>query len=194
MLPPWRSPIARAIHRNRSLAYARYFQLATSDPHQRPTNRTVVFRGWLDPESYLQVIIDRRSAKAMNLLAGASDWAEACWYFPETREQFRIAGSLILVTADRASERHERARQQVWQQLSDSGRIQFAWPPPGAARSQATDAFSPPTPDPTRPLDNFCLLLLSPTTVDHLELKGAPQNRDRYQLVAGEWDQQAINP
>lgn len=24
-------------------------------------------------------------------------WAEVCWYFPETREQFRMGGNLLLV-------------------------------------------------------------------------------------------------
>jgi pyridoxamine 5'-phosphate oxidase len=194
ILPPWRSPIARALHRNRSLPYARYVQLATIDVHQRPTNRTVVFRGWLEPESQLQFVVDSRSAKVQNLLAGAASWGEVCWYFPKTREQFRIGGTLELVTIDCDVESRHKARQAAWQQMSDGGRIQFAWPTPGANRSTDPDAFAPPPPDDRQPLDNFCLLLLAPAHVDHLELRGEPQNRYVYELVGKEWLVRQVNP
>jgi pyridoxamine 5'-phosphate oxidase len=194
ILPPWRSPIARALHRNRSLPYARYVQLATIDINHCPNNRTVVFRGWLEPESQLQFVVDSRSTKAQNLLAGASNRAEVCWYFPKTREQFRIGGTLELVTIDCDVESRCKARQAAWQQMSDSGRIQFAWPTPGADRSTDPDAFAPPQPDAHQPLDNFCLLLLAPRRIDHLELRGEPQNRFIYTLVDEEWVVGQVNP
>ncbi len=194
MLPPWRSPIARALHRNRSLPYVRYVQLATVDANGRPTNRTVVFRGWLEPESQLQFVVDSRSSKVQNLSAGASNWAEVCWYFPTTREQFRIGGTLELVTVASDIDSRSKVRQAAWQQLSDSGRIQFAWATPGADRSQDPAAFDPPPPDPQQPLANFCLLLLAPTTVDHLELRGEPQNRYIYDFAGGKWAIRQINP
>ena len=194
MLPPWRSSIARALHRNRSLPYARYVQLATIDTNNRPTNRTVVFRGWLEPDSQLQFVVDRRSSKVQNLLAGSSNRAEVCWYFPTTREQFRISGTLELVTIESDVDSRSKARQAAWQQLSDGGRIQFAWATPGANRSQDPAAFDPPSPDPQQPLANFCLLLLVPIAVDHLELRGEPQNRYSYELVGGEWVVRSINP
>jgi pyridoxamine 5'-phosphate oxidase len=194
MLPPWRSSIARALHRNRSLPYVRYAQLATVDINNRPTNRTVVFRGWLEPDSQLQFVVDSRSQKAQNLLSGAPNWAEVCWYFPTTREQFRVSGTLILVTVECPIINYCKARQEAWQQLSDSGRIQFAWATPGADRSQEPAAFDPPQPDVQQPLANFCLLLLAPTAVDHLELRGEPQNRYLYELSAAEWTMRSINP
>ncbi len=196
-LPPWRSAIARALHRNRSLPYARYVQLATVDANNRPANRTVVFRGWLEPESQLQFAVDMRSAKAQNLLRDiprANIYAEVCWYFPTTREQFRIGGTMELVTVDCGVESRCKARQQAWQQMSDSGRIQFAWATPGANRSQEPDDFNPPQPDSQQPLDDFCLLLLAPTAVDHLELRGEPQNRYSYELSAGDWKMRSLNP
>jgi pyridoxamine 5'-phosphate oxidase len=197
MLPPWRSPIARALHRNRSLPYARYVQLATVDATNRPTNRTVVFRGWLEPESQLQFVVDIRSNKAQNLVRDiprSNLHAEVCWYFPTTREQFRIAGTMELVTIDCDVESRYKARQAAWQQMSDSGRIQFAWATPGADRSREPHAFDPPQPDTHQPLDNFCLLLLAPTSVDHLELRGEPQNRYFYELLAGKWEMREVNP
>jgi pyridoxamine 5'-phosphate oxidase len=172
----------------------RYVQLATVDVHHRPSNRTVVFRGWLEPESQLQFVVDSRSTKAQNLLAGASDRAEVCWYFPKTREQFRIGGTLALVTSDCAIESCCKARQAAWQQMSDNGRIQFSWPTPRADRGTDADEFAPPQPDERQPLDNFCLLLLMPTHVDHLELRGEPQNRYLYELVGEQWVVREVNP
>jgi pyridoxamine 5'-phosphate oxidase len=192
-LPPWRSPIARALHRNRSLPYARYVQLATVDGDLRPHNRTMVFRGWREPASQMQFVTDSRSSKALNLLAGASPCAEVCWYFPTTREQFRLSGTLELVTAECADTSNCKARQQAWQQMSDSGRIQFDWGTPGADRS-APETFSPPPPDPQQPSANFCLLLLAAITVIHLELRGDPQNCYSYEWVNGEWQMRSINP
>ncbi|MCY7366715.1 MAG: pyridoxamine 5'-phosphate oxidase [Chamaesiphon sp.] len=193
-LPPWRSLIARALHRNRSLPNARYVQLATVDGDLRPRNRSLVFRGWLEPGSQVKFVTDIRSAKAINLLADTSPHAEACWYFPKTREQFRLSGMLTLVTPESSNNSYSKARQETWQQMSDSGRIQFDWGTPGADRSDDPAAFNPPQPDEHQPSENFCLLLLNVTGVTHLELRGEPQSCYLYELVAGEWVVRSINP
>ena len=193
-LPPWRSPIARALHRNRSLPNARYVQLATVDAHNRPKNRTVVFRGWLEPESQLKFVVDIRSQKALSLLDGESNFAEICWYFPKTREQFRVSGELLLVTAECSIDHLCKARQEAWQQMSDAGRIQFDWGTPRADRSEDLLSFYPPQPDSQQPVSNFCLLLLAPTFVDHLELRGEPQSRYLYEIISGEWGLRSVNP
>jgi hypothetical protein len=39
------------------------------------------------------------------------------------------------------------------------------------------EAFTPQAPNTIHPVENFCLLLLEPTKVDHLELRDEPQNR-----------------
>lgn len=193
-LPLWRSSIARALHRNRSLPNARYVQLATIDGNLRPQNRTLVFRGWLEPESQIKFVTDIRSSKAINLLADASPWAEACWYFPKTREQFRLSGTLTLTTAESTDTSYCKARQEAWQQMSDSGRIQFDWGTPGADRSEDPQVFTPPQPDENQPSQNFCLLLLNILSVIHLELRGEPQNCYLYELVDGKWQMRSINP
>ena len=52
-----------------------------------------------------------------------------------------------------------------------------------------------PAPDNIQPLENFCLLLLEPVQVDHLELRGEPQNRwVYYRNENQEWLTEAINP
>lgn len=192
-LAPWRSLLARALHKNRSLPYARYFQLATVRSDGYPANRTVVFRGFLGDTNQLKMITDARSEKADQI--NHQPWSEVCWYFPNTREQFRLTGQLTLVGVSHPDPVLQQARQATWQDLSDSARLQFAWPHPNAAREKKDDAFSPPPPSSELPLPNFCLLLLDPIRVDHLELRGDPQNRWLYEKYnSDDWSKQAVNP
>jgi pyridoxamine 5'-phosphate oxidase len=190
-MAPWRSLIARALHRNRSLPNARYVQLATVYPDGKPANRTIVFRGFLDETDQLKFVTDDRSQKPQQI--EHCPWGEVCWYFPKTREQFRIAGKLKLIDRINPDESLQKARRQAWQDLSDSARTQFAWAHPGQPRAQA-ETFSPPMPSQTEPLPQFCLLLLEPIAVDHLELRGDPQNRCLYQLKDGTWSIEDVNP
>lgn len=190
-LAPWRSPLTRALDHNPQ-PLARYLQLATVRANGRPANRTVVFRGFLEDTDQLKFAIDARSQKVDQIALQL--WAEACWYFPETREQFRITGSLTLVQADYPDSALQQARQSTWQELSNAARLQFAWPHPGKPRADAA-AFEPPPPNAVEPLPHFCLLLLLPVQVDHLELRGEPQNRWLYDRNSEQaWSTQAINP
>lgn len=193
MLPSWRSPLASAIHRNRAKPHSRYFQLATVTPEGYPSNRTVVFRGFLeDDRSSLKIITDLRSGKIKDINYQAL--GEICWYFTKTREQFRISGNLRLVTVDETNLDLQKARKITWHNLSDAARSQFAWADPGQPAADKS-AFDVDLPDPKLPLDNFCLLLLIPQKVDHLELRGDPQRRCFYQLEAdGMWSSQLVNP
>jgi pyridoxamine 5'-phosphate oxidase len=206
-LASWRSPLAKALHQNRRLPQSRYPQLATVDLVGRPANRTVVFRGFYRQTNCLQFITDVRSAKATQILTQPA--TELCWYFPNSREQFRIGGDLVLVTAQTSGPNLQQpdlqldlqsSRIQLWQQLSDAARRQFMWPEPGALR-QPPSIFPEPspesqTPDEQVPLAQFCLLLLVPLTVDHLLLRGSPQQRWRYawQPDTAAWSSLSINP
>lgn len=190
---PWRSLLDRALDLNSSLASARYLQLATVRADNRPANRTLVFRGFLADTDELKFTIDSRSQKPEQI--EHQPWAEACWYFPSSREQFRLAGCLTLVTSDYADADLQQARQTTWRDISDATRLQFAWADPGKPRANAA-AFDLPLPNPIEPLSNFCLLLLKPVQVDHLELRGEPQNRTIYNWCNIEqiWFIQAVNP
>jgi pyridoxamine 5'-phosphate oxidase len=190
-LAPWRSSLARALHRNRSLAYSRYAQLATVRANGQPANRTIVFRGFLEDTNQLQFVTDDRSEKTAQIQQNS--WGEVCWYFPTTREQFRLLGTLQLINETQPNIELKQARQKIWQQLSDAARLQFAWAHPGKPRDPA-DAFQPAAPDASTPLPNFCLLLLKPLQVDHLELRGDPQNRWLYRYIEEDWQVESINP
>ncbi len=192
LLAPWRRAIADALDHNQSLVYARYLQLATIRVNGRPANRTVVFRGFLENSDQIKFVTDTRNEKVAEIQQ--QPWGEACWYFPHTREQFRLSGNLTLVDSyDRGI--LQSARHEIWQELSDAARVQFAWPAAGETRNHDPDAFAPPAPDSNQPLANFCLLLLDPVEVDHLELRGEPQNRFLYHKNEHqEWFCQEINP
>jgi PPOX class probable FMN-dependent enzyme len=157
----------------------------------RPANRTLVFRGFLEETDQLKFVVDARSQKTEQI--NQCSWGEACWYFTETREQFRISGCLTLVGADHPDAALRQARQATWQDLSDNTRLQFAWPHPSKNRADMS-AFTLPAPDPDIASPNFCLLLLEPTQVDHLELQGEPQNRWIYSFDDSCWSTQAVNP
>ncbi|GAB4228376.1 MAG: hypothetical protein Kow0049_09340 [Stanieria sp.] len=192
-IAPWRSHLARALHLNRSQAHSRYLQLATVTPQGLPANRTVVFRGFLEGTNYLQIITDSRSAKIAQIQYQSE--AEICWYFTKSREQFRIFGTLLLITAKEQDDSLRLARQIAWQKLSSPARLQFAWPNPGQIREKNQEAFLPHAPSELEPLGNFCLLLLKPKKVDHLELKGDPQNRCWYILSKDQtWITKSVNP
>lgn len=180
-LAPWRTPLSRAIHRNRSVPFSRYLQLATLKPDGTPANRTVVFRGFFAQTNQLMFISDHRSQKTQEIIHNPN--TEVCWYFTKTREQFRLSGQITLITANTQPATLLNARQQIWQNISAKAKLQFAWPCPKAKRTDDDAAFNPPPPDNQTPPPSFCLLLLTVHNVDHLALQGEPQNRHLYSKV-----------
>ncbi|MDX1976267.1 MAG: pyridoxamine 5'-phosphate oxidase family protein [Pseudanabaenaceae cyanobacterium bins.68] len=195
-LAPWRSPLARNLYQHRNQPQARYLQLATTDLEGKPSNRTIVFRGFVDhlPNSsnLLKFISDRRAAKISHIQH--QPWVEACWYFPKTREQFRISGKMLLVEAEHPN--WSPMRQTTWQELSDQSRTQFSWSDPGQPLAQAPEHNQPP---PSQAHPNFTLLLLDPWLVDRLELRHYPHHRSRYQKSGEQpqpslWHHHYLNP
>jgi pyridoxamine 5'-phosphate oxidase len=188
----WRSVLDKALYQNRELAYARYFQLATVREDGRPANRTVVFRGFLPNSDQLITISDHRSSKISQIQHNA--WAEICWYFPETREQFRLSGSLSLVDQHDTNPQRQQIYNQTWQNLSDSARAQFYWPPPSQPYDPTVGIEEPPQ-DQNRPAESFLLILLDPTEVDHLDLRLQPHSRHRHWCDSEQqWYSNPINP
>ena len=95
--PAWQHDIGSALKRASRDPTAKYLQLGTVSRELRPRVRTVVFRGWLWDTCTLTFVTDLRSAKADEIAHSAH--GEACWYFAKARDQFRIEGSLALVSA-----------------------------------------------------------------------------------------------
>ena len=120
---PWRSAISHALDHHHNLAHARFVQLATVGTNGRPANRTVVFRGFLTNTDHLKFVADRRSEKVAHILQ--NPWVEICWDFPETREQFRIAGDLLCIAEGGDPDHLQFHRTAAWRELSDAARLQF---------------------------------------------------------------------
>jgi PPOX class probable FMN-dependent enzyme len=192
-IAPWRSNLVRAIDHHRSQPHSRFFQLATVTPEGKPKNRTVVFRGFLESTNYLQIITDARSKKVDDLQQQPQ--AEVCWYFTKTREQFRLAGTITIIAATETNPTLQKKRQLIWQNLSDAAREQFTWAEPQQKRDKQRNSLIIADVSPIEPPSNFYLLLLKVDFVDHLELRGNPQNRWIYTSdEQNSWLVEEVNP
>eukprot|EP00884_Botryococcus_braunii_P001666 jgi/Botrbrau1/114/Bobra.0022s0102.2 len=129
--------------------------------------------------------------------------AEICWYFPESREQYRILGKLTVIGEEYPDAEMLQARQKMWNSLSQSARDQFAWPHPGLPlppeedESQHRRNSEGEAPGPHQaPLSPFCLVILEPWTVDYLSLRG--NHRIKFSRRDDEsgtwWAEMPVNP
>ncbi|MFO0892028.1 MAG: Npun_F5749 family FMN-dependent PPOX-type flavoprotein [Isosphaeraceae bacterium] len=188
----WHPSLSLALHRNRQSLQSRFVQLATVRKDGRPAVRTVVFRGLLGESHRLGFATDARSVKVDEL--HASPWVEACWYFPITREQFRLSGTMTLIGPETTDPVAREARERIWREMSEESRLSYTWPDPGRAR-EPSRPFPTEPPDADAPLPHYCLLVLDVQEVDHLELTGNPQHRWRYtQDASGRWTGVEVNP
>lgn len=194
----WWPLLLKSLHRHRKQHEARYFQLATVTPDGLPDCRTVVYRG-RGERGELLVITDQRSLKIEQLRAQPQ--VTACWYFPKTREQFRIAGHCQIVHAQDQQPDLLEQRRRLWRDLSDRARAQFLWPAPGrprAAQREDEDDLDDTDIgdlDAHTPHPNFTLLMIHAQRVDHLLLKGAPHRRQQFRrLDDGRWAVQPVHP
>ncbi len=188
----WKPSLVLALYRNREVPQSRFMQLATIRVDGRPANRTVVFRGFLGDCHQITMVSDVRSAKFGGL--ESHPWAEVCWYFSRTREQFRLAGRLSVVREGIGDPALEEARREAWRGLSSATRQSYTWPEPGQPRDPL-ESYIGPEPDPASPLPSFAMVVLDPDHVDHLELDGNPQNRWLYHREdEGRWTSVEVNP
>ncbi|KAI8930094.1 pyridoxamine 5'-phosphate oxidase-domain-containing protein [Entophlyctis helioformis] len=158
-------PAAQRLDADHSVpAVSRWPSLATVRQNGSPAVRMLSFRGLLceavgQPQqsadssimNALAFVTDSRSDKVQELLHAPA--VELSWYFPETRQQFRIAGSAILLlprssshlagsvapagsaasaalsaALSSAGSSPEDIRAHMWQQLTPNARAQFIWP------------------------------------------------------------------
>ena len=193
----WPAALRKAIKGNRREAHSRYFQLATIGTDGTPKNRTVVFRGFGESGDSPLAITDTRSRKIVELERTST--TELCWYFPVTREQFRIAGIVQLYDA---SKDPKDLRQHLWDKLSDAAKTQFYWPAPGTADTDRETEVSELSSSEARtisgsPPTSFAVMSIEPEQVDHLLLHN-PQRRIMSHLSQGPsgtlWQAHNVNP
>lgn len=189
VLPAWRVKLEGSLHKHQGVPHARYVQLATLRPDGRPAVRTLVFRSLLDAGHHLVFTADTRSDKCVHL--SAEQRVEVCWYFVNTREQYRVAGRGSLIAQGGDKEMTE-VRLCTWRGMSEDARQTFTWPQPGELRA-VIEEFERAVPDDPPP--NFALLIVVPEEVDHLELGRRPHQRTLHNLADdGQWVCRLVNP
>lgn len=189
--PTWRNLLDTAQHNNPA-RHNQFAQLATlqGGDEPRPAVRTVVVRGFLD-DGRLMISSDMRSEKVQDLKQHPS--CELCWYFTESREQFRLHARAHVVSAAEARHdaRLEAAMNASWAQRSAAARQSHTWPQPMRKRD-ADSAFESPEPDQVP--DHFAMVLLDVVTVDYLNIAQAMHTRTLFNKLGGQWRGRAVNP
>jgi PPOX class probable FMN-dependent enzyme len=185
----WRALLQNSLKQNVALPQSRYLQLATVDEHGLPDNRTVVYRG-LDANEQIIIITDTRTQK-WHQLEHCNDVA-ICWYFSDSREQFRLKGRASLI--DVKHPHWQQCAIEQWNKLSDAARQQFLWGNPGEPRLDNMPLKASGGNSDNIPPEHFAVLLVDSHYVDYLTLRGQPQTR--YVFTKGEhnWEYQAVIP
>ena len=207
------SLLRAAVEEEKGDPTSRFVSLATIDnvPGKGvfPKVRTVAFRGFVDSPApaggksspslpALTFATDLRSAKVSELGA-SSGRAEVMWYFKQTREQFRMRGSVDVVTAETTDPLRQKWRQDVWARSSPGSRASYSQ---GAPLSPAPDGGEPvfsPIKDTAEPCDNFGVLVLVPFEIDYLKLSRKPNALHERALHSldtslGEWGVDRVYP
>lgn len=235
----WRRLLERSSALARPIRGSNYVQLATVDRDGRPRCRTVVFRGFLSHHDDLQSLwnessvvcdglpcilkmtTDARSRK-VDQVTNQQSVAELVWWFPNSNEQFRIAGEVAFVGGGESGElirtdsgtdnqtsrtlnmnpflQHERER--MWKRLSDAARESFVTDAipghPYASPSDANPGTAVDALDSAQsridddPPDSFLLMLLVPHSVDYLRLTNMYRQVDT--IDDGRWTNVRVNP
>ena len=213
-----------SIARSRKVRGGNYVQLATVGADGKPHCRTVVFRGFIEPESAtatveaaepadpvapastvtsaphrgraLKMITDARSEKVKEV--AHSPACEMVWWFGKSNEQYRISGTLQLVGAAEQDEQLQSARKQQWGQLRDTAREQFYWHHPGRPYEGVADVPENGRDQETGRVlpvpDSFLLVLLWPEQVRYLRLTDNFAQLDVLDAASGAWSQERVNP
>lgn len=185
--PAWRRALEGALAQHAQIPFCRFVQVATIRLDGRPANRTLTFRFFLSGDRLL-FTADTRTEKLKQI--ANNPWAEACWYFTETRSQFRLLGQLHVI-GETDEQELVQARLRTWQERSDQARQSFTWPTPGKPLEQP-EAFNKPMPQ--QPPENFALLVFTVEQVEILDLSCQPHRRTAYGLEDGVWDKENLNP
>jgi pyridoxamine 5'-phosphate oxidase len=179
---PWRKLLDASLAAHDDDPTPRYVALASNGLDRAPACRMLVFRGFAADCDGLLFSTDARSLKVREISRDAR--AEVCWYFPRTREQYRLAGSVYLV---REGTSFRSSRIAVWESLSQSVRKQFSWPSPGTDWISTQETA--PIDDSSRsdePPPTFAVLRLFPySRVDYLNLRTDPPERIVYEYTSG---------
>ncbi|XP_011093020.1 pyridoxine/pyridoxamine 5'-phosphate oxidase 2 [Sesamum indicum] len=192
---PWKQLLLSSIQANSHLKHYSYFQLATVASNGRPSNRTVVFRGFQDDGDKILINTDNRSRKIDELKH--CPFAEICWYFTESWEQFRINGSVDVIDGTNPDPVKLEQREKSWFACSPKSRLQYMAPTPRLPSLSELPSEIPSMDPSIGPVAAFCLLILDPAQIDYLNLK----SNERLIFTSGLssdgkklWTSEKVNP
>lgn len=185
--PTWHGMLDAILKRNANLPSSTFVQVASVRADGRPANRTLTFRFFLSANRLL-FTADSRTEKITQF--ETNPWAEACWYFSESRVQFRLLGKMQAI-CDTDDGELILARLRTWQERSTESRQSFTWP---FAGQPLADLASFEHTAPAKPPSNFSLLVLTPEQVEILDLSQQPHARTLYRREEANWQAEEINP
>ncbi|CAI0440455.1 unnamed protein product [Linum tenue] len=195
MAVPWKQLLLTALESNAHLKHSSFLQLATIGCNGRPSNRTVVFRGFEESSDKIQINTDSRTRKIEELKR--CSYAEICWYFTDSWEQFRISGLVDIIDGSSSDPAKVEQRHRSWFASSVRSRMQYLGPNPGLP-ALTEHPHQELVLDPSSgPVAAFCLLVLDPNEVDYLNLKTSERVMFTTSTsVSGEkcWNSEKINP
>ena len=180
-MPPWLDAFRLATESVKPLVMA----LATVDELGSPSARHVICR-LIDDVGSLVFTSDARSQKHAHLMRDPR--AEAVCWLPPTREQFRFVGEVELI----GPRRNEALRARIWSEITAETKATFFWAAPGQLKIDADELF-PRVSEERLPPDNFELICLRPSAVEHLELATHPHRRTRWRGETN-WSPESLNP
>jgi hypothetical protein len=132
--PLWQQLLTKSLHVNSSQVQSNYYQVASVCSNGDPKNRTMVFRGFLSGTQSLLSVTDSRSEKIEEWQGDNKSRFEICWYFTGSREQFRLAGEVAIISNSLDSSyedwvlgKHTKQSilKQQWSNLSTNAREPF---------------------------------------------------------------------
>nr|ADA67932.1 putative pyridoxine 5'-phosphate oxidase [Wolffia arrhiza] len=195
MAAPWKQLLLSALETNKHIKHSRFIQLATVTPNGKPANRTVVFRGFFQGTDLIQINTDWRSSKIEDLKN--CPFAEICWYFADSWEQFRLSGRIDIIDAAYPDLSKLKDREKSWYASSLNSRLQYLAPHPGLPRTLEEPAEGIDL-DPLKgPVEAFCLLEFDAEKVDYLNLKTNERSVYTSELIGDglkQWVVQKVHP
>ena len=156
----------------------------TNNGRAAAANRMVVVRDVAD-DGRLTIASDARSEKNAQLVEVPR--SSLLVWFADRRRQYRLAGPIDVLGA-----RSPQAAD-VWRSMTDTARALFAWPTPGAPRSPDA-VFAEKVPADAAVPGNFELLVLTPASVDVLDLNTQPHTRTIWTPAETGWVGTLVNP
>lgn len=210
------------------IEFSRYGQLGTITLEGSPTVRTIHIRGLtVDPltgRGGLRFSTDARSTKMEEFgVVGESKseggrYVELCWFFPITREQYRLRCQVAITYTDssridtlfqhsshsqglqhlrRTDPMSLEAHRNFWKDHSSQARSMFELQQPGTIKKKVVggdlDRYESQEIDENTPSANFCSIVLLPVRCDYLKLP-RPADDTRGQITKVQHHESQLQP